>query len=301
MSLQIAVLLTCHNRKQKTVRCLQSLLQQQCDGFDFEIFLVDDGSTDGTTAAVQQLAGPITIIAGNGQLYWNGGMRLAWQAALSSPVDYYLWLNDDVELYPLALQNLLGTAQTLAQQYPLGAVVGTMQDKPGGKPTYGGRCIPYPWLPLMLQPVLAPTDAIQRCDYVNGNLCLISAAAVKDIGILSDRYTHSMGDFDYSVRLRKAGFALFVAPGFVGVCQKNPLRGSIFDDDIPIRQRLAMMQNPVFCPPINEWLWFLRQHAGPFWFLFWAKAWLGRKLPRLWLWLNRRKKHAGHYDGRHHG
>ena len=46
----IAVLITCYNRKDKTLLCLESLFKQQGLGIDFSlaVFLVDDGSTDGT-------------------------------------------------------------------------------------------------------------------------------------------------------------------------------------------------------------------------------------------------------------
>ena len=45
----IAVLLTCHNRKVKTISCLKSLYEATLPkGFSLEIFLVDDGSVDGT-------------------------------------------------------------------------------------------------------------------------------------------------------------------------------------------------------------------------------------------------------------
>ena len=45
----IAVLLTCHNRKEKTVACLTELYNCTIPAnYAFEVFLVDDGSTDGT-------------------------------------------------------------------------------------------------------------------------------------------------------------------------------------------------------------------------------------------------------------
>lgn len=48
---EIAVLMTCHNRRALTVRCLESLAAQP--GFTASaLFLVDDGSSDGTGDAV---------------------------------------------------------------------------------------------------------------------------------------------------------------------------------------------------------------------------------------------------------
>ena len=43
---KIAAILTCHNRKEKTLACLHSLFSIIST---IDVFLVDDGSTDGTS------------------------------------------------------------------------------------------------------------------------------------------------------------------------------------------------------------------------------------------------------------
>ena len=52
----IAILITCHNRKEKTIQCLEALFFQNGLGeqFNIEVFLVDDGCTDGTPEAISQ-------------------------------------------------------------------------------------------------------------------------------------------------------------------------------------------------------------------------------------------------------
>ena len=58
--MKIAVLLTCFNRKDKTLSCLTSLYQALCiynnkveDKVELSIYLTDDGCTDGTGDAVR--------------------------------------------------------------------------------------------------------------------------------------------------------------------------------------------------------------------------------------------------------
>ena len=44
----IATLITCHNRKDKTLACLDALFSNHLpDRVLLDVFLVDDGSTDG--------------------------------------------------------------------------------------------------------------------------------------------------------------------------------------------------------------------------------------------------------------
>ena len=59
-----AVLLTCYNRKDKTVACLNSFFEADLpsSNHQFEVFLTDDGSTDGTSEAVNKLFPDISII-----------------------------------------------------------------------------------------------------------------------------------------------------------------------------------------------------------------------------------------------
>ena len=78
----IAVLLTCFNRKDKTIACLESLLLTvknyndiANDKANISIFLTDDASTDGTAQAAMKVCQgeDIHIVQGNGNLFWAGG------------------------------------------------------------------------------------------------------------------------------------------------------------------------------------------------------------------------------------
>ena len=78
----IAILLTVHNRRDKTLKCLECLYRQlPLEEFTADIYLTDDGCTDGTSEAVQEAFPNVHILSGDGNLYWNQGMRLAWDAA----------------------------------------------------------------------------------------------------------------------------------------------------------------------------------------------------------------------------
>lgn len=121
---RIATLITCYNRKQKTLESLTALFSQSIlTEISLSVYLVDDASTDGTAAAVKELYPQVIILKGDGTLFWNRGMRKAFAVALEQGYDYYLWLNDDTELYPNALLTLLQTSQQLTQQGEARAIV----------------------------------------------------------------------------------------------------------------------------------------------------------------------------------
>ena len=109
----IAVLLTVHNRKEKTLECLSYLYQQKIpEGYYFDVYLTNDGCTDGTPDAVKQHYPFVNIINGDGNLYWNRGMYKAWETASSTQnYDYYFWLNDDTTLKENALSILVSSSE----------------------------------------------------------------------------------------------------------------------------------------------------------------------------------------------
>mgnify|MGYP003386677852 CR=1 FL=1 len=107
--ISLAVLMTCHNRVENTMACLQSLKDQEPYDASTAILLVDDGSTDGTSSEVARMYPDVTIIQGDGSLYWCGGMRVAFAQAILKDYDFYLWLNDDTHLEKNALFRLFQT------------------------------------------------------------------------------------------------------------------------------------------------------------------------------------------------
>ena len=77
------------------------------DNLEIDVFLVDDGSTDGTYEAIKSMFSDVNLIKGSGNLFWAGGMRLAWETALKNhDFNYFLLLNDDVILFPDYFSNI---------------------------------------------------------------------------------------------------------------------------------------------------------------------------------------------------
>ena len=135
--MKVAVLLTAFNRKNTTLKCLRSffpLCNELVDYF-FDVFMTDDGCTDGTPDAVKAEFPQINIVPGDGTLFWSGGMRTAWDAAAKhDDYDYYLWLNDDINLYPHALKEIFQMSVELNDNTLIcGAFCNTK-----GEFTYGG-------------------------------------------------------------------------------------------------------------------------------------------------------------------
>ena len=214
--------MTCHNRRELTRRCLTALARQ--DLFDpRDLYLVDDGSTDGTGDMVRALLPQAGVIVADGSLFWNGGMRLAWDRALAAdaPYDFYLWLNDDVELVEGCLARLVADARQVAPPGDAVVVAAATADPANGTITYGGLKGGDPARPLRLQ-LMRPRREVQAADTISGNIVLVSAAAARSLGTLRPEFEHIYGDLDYGFRARAAGIPVALASFIGGTCERAP-------------------------------------------------------------------------------
>jgi GT2 family glycosyltransferase/glycosyltransferase involved in cell wall biosynthesis len=263
-SATISALLTCHNRREHTLACLKSLGAAAIPGITVDVHLVDDASNDGTAEAVAVAYPEVEISRGSGDLFWGGGMRLAFTRAVPARPDYLLWLNDDVLLDPDALERLLTTYASLcADRQPLSVIVGSTRDPQTGATTYGG-VRRTSRLRRMAFALVEPTDTPQACDTINGNVVLIPRSVYSVVGNMDERFTHGGGDTDYGLRARSAGCQVYLAPGHVGTCSVNPRAGTFRDEELSRRERLRLVASPKGLP-FSEWAALCRRHGGPLW------------------------------------
>ena len=270
----IAVILTCFNRKQKTLACIGAVLAQTAfDEVALDFFITDDGSSDGTADALVSRHAAIRLLKGDGSLFWNGGMRLAWAEAFKGDYDFFLWLNDDTFLYPGTLRRMLDTHAAATRAHgAAGIVVGSTHDE-AGHTSYGGERQRSRLRPLTLVQ-LDPQDEVQQCDTFNGNCVLISRHAAAQLGNLDPGFVHAMGDTDYGLRARKAGIAMWVMPGYAGRCVNDGGgAGGFGDRSLPQRRRFNSILSPKGLP-WRPWMVLCRRHAGLLWPLYWSWPYL---------------------------
>lgn len=272
--ISVAVLITCHNRRSKTLTALQRLHEATLPQHSrFGIFLVDDGSSDGTAEAVSAAYPSVEVIKGDGSLFWNGGMRLAWSHAAKVGFDYYLWLNDDTFLEPDGLLKLFAAlAAQRAQVGQEGIIVGSAREPTSDRASFGV---------FSFRGVEAPPTQPGPIEIFNGNAVLVSAHAFSRLGNLSPAYRHCFGDIDYGLRARRADIPVWAASGFVATCAGNglPLWQS---PEVPLKTRWRIMHSPKGCPP-HELRHFARLARGSLWPLVIVRLYLRVIFPQWFL------------------
>ncbi|WP_101758726.1 glycosyltransferase family 2 protein [Oceanicoccus sp. KOV_DT_Chl] len=261
----IAVVLTCFNRKEKTVDCLRNFFASVAHVNIYPtVYLVDDGSSDGTGEVVKAAFPQVNILTGDGNLFWNGGMRKGLAAAMEKGFDFYLWLNDDTILYESAMADMFCCFEERSKHEENSLiVVGATKDVGSDKITYGGVRRESKWRPVRFR-LMALGAVSTACDSMNGNCVMVTSAAADVLGNLEAGFTHGMGDIDYGLRAKKAGIGLWVPPVYVGECPNNPIFGSFDDVSLPLSERWRKIRSPKGLP-FQTWYVLTRRHAGLLW------------------------------------
>ncbi len=277
----VAILLTTFNRKQITLTCLESISNQKLAAdVHLDIFLTDDASSDGTADAVKDLYPHVHIFHGNGSLFWAGGMRNSWTQALSSKADYYLLLNDDTVLTPNAISIMLNYYSLKSSKALKPAIcIGNTINQSTGETSYGGRKL-YSHLYWNKGDYMQSETEYLNCDVANANIMMVPQQIIDKIGILSDAFTHGIADYDYTLKAKKVGFDLVVAPGFLGSCV-NDHGNNWKSRNTSLKERIAYMKSPKGLA-YKEYLGFIKDHFPLSYPSAFLKLWIKTLFPFVW-------------------
>lgn len=246
----IAVLLTCHNRKETTRTCLKRLFEIRAD---IDVFCVDDSSTDGTAQMITNEFPQVTLIEGDGNLFWSRGMRLAWVTAREKKeYDFYFWLNDDLELYANAFDELLECSHLEKDQ---AVITGLVEEKTSHKAIYGGSDA--------AKRLIAANGKLNEVTFLNGNFVIVPRYVFENIGFLDKHFHHDLGDVDYGLTAKEHGMHVYTSRCYIGstdvALRSKHMR--IRMSDVNIIKRFKRLYSPLGSNPFITF-YFKRKHQG---------------------------------------
>jgi GT2 family glycosyltransferase len=220
--IRTALVIPVHNRRDTTLQCLGSLSRVNREQLDVKIFVVDDGSTDGTSEAIRRQFPDVDVIRGDGTLHYAGATNRGIEAALAWRPDFVVAMNDDTIVHEHFLQRLVKTAQDHPRSI-VGALLllwtephKVFQVGQVWKTLRGGWQIPEHLTAFSVGSHPFEVECLV------GNCVLFPVSAIADNGLMDEKhFPHGWGDAQYMMRMRKAGWTLLVDPKSYVWCEPN--------------------------------------------------------------------------------
>jgi len=210
---KIYIVVPVFNRKSFTQRFLCCIRSQTFR--NFEIIILDDGSTDGTVELITEQFREVQLLRGNGNLWWTGAINLGIRHAMAqaSEADAILVINDDLEVNSDYLEILHRVWKSMPR-----ALIGSVAVDIHNPEIIvdGGRTLNR-WTAkgtiLNAKRKLSefPQDHYTDVSGLTGWGTLIPIQVFREIGLYDDKHFQQCGDTELPVRAKNAGYRLIVS------------------------------------------------------------------------------------------
>jgi GT2 family glycosyltransferase len=208
---RVGVVIPIWNHQEDTLECLTSL--QAVAYPDVHIFVVDNGSTDGSADVVMTQFPSVDLSILKENQGFARATNVGIRRALDSDAQYVLLLNNDTVVAPDMISALVDAAQGL----PRGGILTPRIMYYGGDHIWsmGSRLRPVTFdmpdfgrsrRPGFSLETLVPVDVILGCGM------LVKRCVFEQVGLLDERFFFYYEDLDFSLRARQAGYELWAVP-----------------------------------------------------------------------------------------
>lgn len=215
--MDISFIIVNWNTRQLLLGCLASI-RSMVSGCTCEVFVVDNGSTDGSQAAVREHYGDMVELIENAD---NRGFARANNQALKRAAGrYVMLLNSDTVLRENTVADLI----RFLEENPDAAMAGPRMVGGDGRvqnsfdnfPTLATELLNKSLLRLLFPATYASkaTRATEpfEVESLIGACIAVRASAIRRVGLLDEDYFFFLEETDWCLRMRRAGFRIYHLP-----------------------------------------------------------------------------------------
>jgi GT2 family glycosyltransferase len=200
---KVSIIILNWNRLKDTIECLESV--RKMDYPNYEVILVDNGSTDDSPEKLKGLFPEVILIQNKENLGFTGGNNIGMKRALKNGADYVWLLNNDTVVEPDTLNKLVDAGESNPKIGLLSPVIYHHSDP--SKIQFCGSYFDFNSFSVTRFKDLLEYESNKTKDIsLWGTALLIKSEVIKKIGLLNERYFAYWEDVDYSFRSLKAGY-----------------------------------------------------------------------------------------------
>ncbi len=214
--MDISVIVVSHNTRELTLECLAAIFET-IRGISFEVWVIDNNSTDGTVEAVRERYPTINVIENSKNLGFAAANN---QALRRMNGRYALLLNTDTLLTNGAVKELYD----FMEAHPgAGMACGQLLNQDGSKQNSIAN---FPTLLTLLcnetllrivMPGRFPSkrkeyEAPLKVDSCIGACLIVRKEAMDKVGFLDERYFFFMEETDWAYRMKRGGLGIYFVP-----------------------------------------------------------------------------------------
>jgi GT2 family glycosyltransferase len=211
--MDLSIIIVNYNTSHLLRKCLASLYQDEDESLQFEVFVVDNGSKDGTLSEIEREYPQVNYIKNRENL---GFSRANNQAIARARGKNILLLNSDTEVLP----GSLGKMVKFSTAHPEIGVIGSKLLNKNGSLQYSFGKFPTTFttiLRLLLPPskrkyILHGYGKAHEVDWVSGASFMIKKEVVEEVGPLDEDYFMYYEETDWCYRIKKMGWKVFYFP-----------------------------------------------------------------------------------------
>jgi GT2 family glycosyltransferase len=180
---------------------------------NYQILIIDDGSTDNSIWKIQSLYPDIQILQGDGDLLWTKSVNIGIDQAVKNNADYIITLNNDL----IADKNFINALIECAKNNP-DAIIGSKVYYVYPEICHGGGKKNLLFPPNFNIKPFGNFDnpeyqQTREVDIVAGVGMLIPVKIIESLGMLNEKdYPHYYSDTEYMLRAKKAGYKVIFCP-----------------------------------------------------------------------------------------
>jgi GT2 family glycosyltransferase len=196
---------------ESTVACVRSLLLSTYQ--NYEIILIDNASPNDSEVQLRKLFPGLVFFQTGNNLGYTGGINYGIKRVLEGDSEYILVINPDTTVEKDLLVHLVASMI----KNPTAAIAGGTiyySDDTNRIWYAGGKLVPWKGYAEHFTTLVNNADAStdRQVTFVTGCLMLLRVSALRNIGLLDDRFFMYLDDIEYSSRVRRFGYELLYVP-----------------------------------------------------------------------------------------